>query len=335
MDKMRKLIEDFPNQLRDALRIGEKSEVKPASKEIRNVVIAGMGGSGIGGSLVASLVQDDIKVPLIINRTYTTPAFVNEYTLFIASSFSGNTEETIASLETAMVAGAQCVAITSGGTIGKIAKEHQLDIISIPGESKSPRANIGYSVVQMLFMLHYKGLVGNAFIQQVEQTAALLDQEGPSLSTRGGKLANSIKGYLPVIYVDSRILPVAVRFRQQINENGKHLCRVDELPEMNHNEIVGWEHPEQVMSDSKVYFLLTDYDHPRVRERIRISREILKGKATNVSDIVAKGNSLLGQCFYLIHLTDWVSYFLALANQADPSAIDTIDQLKSELAKVK
>ncbi len=335
MDKMRKLIEDFSKQLRDAIRLGQKAEIRPAQKEIRNVVIAGMGGSGIGGNLVSSLVQDEIKVPLLVIKNYSIPQFINEHTLFIASSFSGNTEETIACLDAALQAGAQCVAISTGGAIGKTAAQHQLDMITLPANNDSPRANLGYSVIQMLFVLHYKGLIGNHFMQETERTAALLDEEEESLRTRGEKLANSMKGYLPCIYVDSRLRPVAVRIQQQINENGKHLCHVNELPEMNHNELVGWEHPEQVMSDSKIYFLLTDYDHPRVRERIRISREILLNKAANVSDIVAKGNSLLEQCFYLIHFTDWVSYFLALANQADPNTIEAIDHLKKELAKVK
>jgi glucose/mannose-6-phosphate isomerase len=335
MDNMRKLIEDFSAQLRNALQLGQNASVKPAQREIRHVVIAGMGGSGIGGNLVASLVQDQVNVPLLVLKSYDIPRFVNEHTLFLASSFSGDTEETISSLHKALEVGAQCVAITSGGAIGKIASQHQLDLIQIPGESKSPRANLGYSVVAMLFMLHHKGLIGNGFIKEVEAIAHLLDEEQASLQTRGEKLANSMKGYLPVLYTDSRLLPVAKRIQQQLNENGKHLCHVNELPEMNHNELVGWEHPEQIMSDSKVYFLLSDYDHPRVRTRVAISRAILKGKAANVSDIVAKGESLLGQCFYLIHFTDWVSYFLALANQADPSAIEAIDHLKSELSKVE
>ncbi|AHM60979.1 bifunctional phosphoglucose/phosphomannose isomerase [Flammeovirgaceae bacterium 311] len=335
MDKMRKLIEDFSRQLRDAVEIGQNASLRAATTEVRNVVIAGMGGSGIGGNLVYTLVQDELKVPLLVLKNYHLPAFVDAHTLFIASSFSGDTEETIGSLEQALQAGARCVVVTSGGTIAKSARKHQLDMILIPGESNSPRANIGYSVVALLFVLHRLGLIGNSFVQETARTAALIDEEEQSLRTRGEKLANSMKGYLPVLYADSRILPVAIRIQQQINENGKHLCHVNELPEMNHNELVGWEHPEQVMNDSKVYFLLTAYDHPRVRERVRVTRELLKGKAANVSDIEAKGDSLLEQCFYLIHFTDWVSYFLAKANQADPFAIEAIDYLKSELAKVK
>ncbi|WP_017730258.1 bifunctional phosphoglucose/phosphomannose isomerase [Nafulsella turpanensis] len=333
MDKMRPLIEGFTHQLRDALKIGQAAKVKPAGKEIRNIVIAGMGGSGIGGTLVASLTQDEIKVPVTISKSYNIPAFVNEHTLFIASSFSGNTEETLEALGQALQAGAQCAVITSGGKIGKLARENELDVINIPGDSDSPRANMGYSVIQLLFMLHYKGLTGSAFVQQTESLIQLLDEEKDQLPERAEKLANGIKGYLPVFYADTRIYPVAVRIQQQINENGKHLCHTNAFPEMNHNELVGWEHPEQVLVDSKVYFLKTTYDHPRVRERYRISREIFSKKAANIHDIEAKGKSLLEQCFYLIHLTDWVSYFLAAANDTDAFEIKAIDHLKSELAK--
>lgn len=333
MDKMKKLIEDFSEQLRDAFRIGKEATVNPAAQEIRNVVIAGMGGSGIGGTLVASLTQDELKVPVTISKSYNIPAFVNEHTLFVASSFSGNTEETLEALEQALKTGAHCAVITSGGKIGKLAKDKGLDMITIPGDSNSPRANMGYSVIQLLFMLHYKGLTGNSFIKDTGRLAELLDAEKSEITERAEKLANGIKGYLPVFYADSRIYPVTVRIQQQINENGKHLCHTNAFPEMNHNELVGWEHPEQVLADSKVYFLKTKYDHPRVRDRYRISREIFSDKAANVIDIEAKGESLLEQCFYLIYLTDWVSYFLAAANDTDAFEIKAIDHLKNELAK--
>lgn len=335
MDKIRKLIEGFTHQLQDALRLGQSIRLKPAASPIQHVVIAGMGGSAIGGNLVASIVQDELKVPILVVKNYNIPAFVGENTLFIASSFSGDTEETLECLQKARGAGAQCVVLSSGGTLAQLAQQHQLEMVGIPGDSKTPRAAIGYSVLQLLFILYAKGLIGNAFVQQTQQTIALLQQEQESLRSRGEKLANSMKGYLPFIYADSRLFPVAMRIQQQINENGKHLCHINEVPEMNHNELVGWEHPEQVMKDSKVYFLLSDYDHPRVRERFRVSRELLLQKAANASTIEAKGESLLAQCFYLIHLTDWLSYFLAFANQANPESIEAIDHLKEELSKVK
>lgn len=334
MDKMRVLIEGFSAQLRDALRIGRDAQINKPSAEIRNVLISGMGGSGIGSTLVSTLVQGELKVPLTITKSYDIPAYVNQHTLFIASSFSGNTEETLTTLKQALAAGAQCVAITSGGAIGKIAQEKGMDIINIPGESDCPRANIGYSVTQLLFMLHYKGLIGNQFEAELAACADLLDQEEESILSYTEKLANGMKGYLPMLYSDSKLNPVAIRIQQQLNENSKHLAHVNQFPEMNHNELVGWEHPEQVLKDSKVYYIRTSYDHPRVVERMRISKEIFTKHAASVNEISAKGDSFLAQCFYLIHLTDWVSYFLATANGVDPFTIDAIDHLKNELAKV-
>ncbi len=333
MDKMKPLLEGFTDQLRDAIKIGQAAEVKPAKKEIRNVVIAGMGGSGIGGSLVATLTQDELKVPVIIIKSYDIPVFINEHTFFIASSYSGNTEETLEGLQKALNAGAQCAAITSGGKIGEIAKENELDTILIPGGSGNPGANIGYSIVQQLFMLHYKGLIGAGFVNQLESVCTLLDQEKEKMLTMAEKLGNGIKGYLPIFYADNRLYPVAVRIQQQLNGNGKHLVHTNSFPEMNHNEVVGWEHPEQILEDSKVYFLKTDYDHPRVRERFKISREIFSKRAVNIIEIEAKGKSLLEQSFYLIHLTDWISYFLAKANDTDPFTVDAIDHLKDALDK--
>lgn len=334
MDKMKTLIEDFSAQLRDALTIGQKASVQPAAQEIRNIVIAGLGGSGIGGSVVASLLKDELKVPVVVCKDYDIPAFVDGYTLFVASSFSGNTEETVSALEKALKADAQCVSVTSGGTINKMVKDNNMDVINIPGESKSPRANIGYSVIQLLYMFHYKGLISKNFESEVSRLADLLDSEESAIRERAEKLANGMKGYLPILYTDSRMYPIAIRIQQQINENGKHFCHVNEFPEMNHNELVGWEHPEQVLNDSKVYFLHTSYDNPRVKERFKICREVFSQKAASVHDIEAKGQSILEQSFYLIHLTDWVSYFLAQANSVDPFPVTVIDHLKNELTKV-
>jgi glucose/mannose-6-phosphate isomerase len=330
---MKPLIEGFTKQLHEALKIGQAAEVKPAPQEIQNVVIAGVGGSGIGGALITSLRQDELKVPFSLVKSYDIPAFVNKHTLFIASSFSGNTEETLESLQKALNAGAQCCVISSGGKIAEMASEHELDIILIPGKSGSPRANIGYLAIQILFMLHYKGLLGSSFINQFESLASLLDQDKEEVCSRAEKIANGMKGYLPIIYCDSRLFPVALRIQQQLAKNGKHLSHINEFPDMNHSELAGWDHPQQVLEDSKVYFLKTDYDHPRIRERFQACRDIISKRAANIIDIEAKGQSLLEQCFYLVHFTDWVSYFLAKANSADPFEVKAIEQLKSGLAK--
>lgn len=333
MNKMQALIKGFTKQLQDALALGQDSQLNPATDEIRQVVIAGMGGSGIGGPLALSLLQDELKVPAIVIKSYQLPAFVDKNTLFIAPSFSGNTEETIECLQKAMKAGAQCATITSGGKMLEMAQANELDLIKIPGGSESPRASIGYLAFSLMFILHHKDLISSSFINQAENLITLLEQEENEILKKAEKIGNGIKGYLPIIYSENRLFPVALRFQQQINENGKHLAHANEFPEMNHNEIVGWEHPKQVLEDSKVFFLKTDYDHPRIRERFKICRETFSNRATNVIELEAKGKSLLEQYFYLIHLTDWISYFLALANDADPFPVKAIDDLKKELSK--
>lgn len=333
MDKMKPLLESFTDQLRDALKIGQETHIKPAKKEIRNIVLSGVGGSGVGGNLVAALCQDALKVPMLVSKSYDIPAFVNEHTLFLASSFSGNTEETNESLQKALKAGAQCVVITSGGKLADTAAKNELEIFKAPADLPSPRAHFGYSTIPLMYILHHKGLLDTSFINQTESLIRLLEQEKEEIRQKAERIANGIKGYLPIIYTDSRVYPVAVRMLQQLAQNGKHLGHANEFPEMNHNEVVGWEHPAQVLSDSKVLFLKTDYDHPRVRERFRLSRDLFSKKAANILDLQAKGQSLLEQCFYLINLTDWVSYFLAYANDTDPYPTQAIDQLKDELAK--
>lgn len=333
MNKMQPLIKGFTKQLKDALEPGQYSKINPAPEEIRQVVIAGMGASGICGPLAWSLLQDELKIPVISLKGYHVPAFINQNTLFVALSFSGNTEETTGCLEKAHKAGAHCTAITSGGKIQEIAQASGMDLILIPGNSKNAGASIGFLTFSLLFMLHHKGLIGSSFINQAESLIKLLEQEENEIIKKGEKIGNGIKGYLPVIYADNRLLPVAMRFQQQINLNGKHLAHVNEFPEMNHNEIAGWEHPEQVLEDSKVFFLKTDYDHPRVRERYEICRNTFSQRATNIIELEAKGKNLTEQYFYLIHLADWISYYLALANDADPFPVKAVDDVKSELAK--
>ncbi|RYF86067.1 MAG: SIS domain-containing protein, partial [Chitinophagaceae bacterium] len=156
---MKALVEGFPEQIQHAIELGEKISVKAEKASIQNVVVAGLGGSGIGANIVQAIVADKIKVPFSVYKTYDLPAFINEHTLFVACSFSGNTEETLASLRTAEQKGAQIVCITSGGSLLEIAEGKGYSYAPIPGESKSPRANLGYSFIQLLYMLHKKGLI--------------------------------------------------------------------------------------------------------------------------------------------------------------------------------
>jgi len=330
---MKQLVEGFAQQLRDAMDIGEKATVTFSGPKYSNVVIAGMGGSGIGGNIIQSYVADKLEVPVLVNKSYQVPAFVGLGTLFVASSFSGNTEETITAVRAAMNSDASVGFVTSGGELLRIAQEENMPHIVIPGESKQPRACLGYSVVEMLYLLHYAGLLDDTFKTELRQALNLLEEQAGIIKVQASALANNFHTKLPVLYVSSALEPVALRFQQQLNENAKQLCHVNTFPEMNHNEIVGWQHPESLYKELAVLLIKSTYDHPRVKLRMELSKKVFESKVQDVLELESQGATYLEQALYLIHLFDWVSVFLAELNNVDANAIDNSDYLKGELSK--
>ncbi len=332
---MKKLIEGFTTQLTDALRIGQSVDIVRQGTDIRNVLMTGMGGSGIGANLVESLTFGRIPIPLTVCKGYNIPQFVSPHTLFIACSYSGNTEETLAAIEKAMLKRAHIICITSGGKMLELAKEYNFFYIHIPDGFSSPRAMIGYMVVSLLYSLYHTNLIGGAFIKETQNSVEYLDLGEKVIQAEAELIAKKLKGKLPFIYCDGRLQAMAVRFQQQLNENAKQITHVNTFPEMNHNEIVGWRFPENILQQVQVIYLYSDHDHQRVEKRLEICREIFEKRSGSIIDIVAKGASLLEQYYYLIHLTDWISYFLAKENQVDPDSVEAIDFLKNELVKLK
>lgn len=330
---MKKLIEGFTRQLADALQLGRGVDLVRPGSDIRNVVIAGVGGSGIGADLVESLTFGRIPIPITVCKSYNIPQFVSPHTLFIACSFSGDAEETIEACNHAVLKRAAIIIISSGGRILDMAREQGLYHIQIPAELGAPRANIGYLIISLFFALYHSNLVGAAFIKETENAIEYLNRSEKAIQTEAELIARKLGGKLPVIYCDSRLVAMATRFQQQLNENAKHFAHVNAFPEMNHNEIVGWQFPEQVLPFLQVIYLYSDHDHTRVEKRMEICRELFERKSNPVIDIVGEGASLLEQYFYLIHLTDWTSYFLARLNQIDPDPVDAIEYLKAELQK--
>lgn len=329
------MIEGFTRQLADALKIGQAVDIARPGSDIRNILITGMGGSGIAANLVESLTFGRVPIPLMVSKGYNIPQFVSPHTLFIACSYSGNTEETLAAVHKAMLKRAQIICITSGGRLLELARESNLYHIQIPGGSLSPRAHLGYLVVALLSALYHTNLAGAAFIKETENAIEYLDRGEKAIQAEAELIAKKLKGRLPVIYCDERLKPMAVRFQNQINENAKQLAHVNTFPEMNHNEIVGWRFPENILQQTQVIYLYSDQDHGRVEKRMEICREIFEKKSTHIVDIVAEGASLLEQYYYLIHLTDWISYYLAKENQVDPDPEEVVDFVKEELAKIK
>lgn len=329
---MQALIEGFPQQLQKAMEIGRSQRVTPLQSPIHHIVIAGLGGSGIGGSLVESIASPHLQVPIIVCKNYDIPAFVGKHTLFIASSFSGETEETLIALS--QVKDARVACISSGGKLIEIAKERGYDFVQIPNEAPCPRAFLGYSFVQILFLLKNYGLLQDNFDSDLEQGINLLYEKKQLIHLEAQRLADIFYQEFPIIYSDTRLGAAITRLQQQINENAKQLCHTQVMPEMNHNELVGWQLEADKYKNIAVLLVKTAYDHPRTRLRMEICQSIFEKKTEKVFSLYAEGGSFIEQVLFLIHIFDWASFYLAEKNKVDAFPVEVITHLKNELAKV-
>ena len=327
---MRRLVKEFTSQLTEALEIGKNTNLKAPKNTINNIVITGLGGSGIGGKIAAQLVADQLKVPAVINNDYSLPKFVNENTLVIVSSFSGNTEETLEALQSAQKANAEIACITAGGKLAQIANDNNYNLLVLP-TAFSPRAMLTYSVIQQLFLFHHYGFINNEFIDDTRETVKLLDNEVDDIMAVAKQTANALFEKTTVAYSEASMEGVITRFRQQINENSKSLAWEHVFPEMNHNELVGWAGGKD---EYAVLIFRSSFEHSRSSVRINISKDIFRKYTSTVLEFNAKGDTLLAQSFYHILLGDWISVYLAELNKVDDVEVKVIDFLKAELAKI-
>jgi glucose/mannose-6-phosphate isomerase len=326
---MKQLVQEFSTQLQEALIIGQSYRFNTAKREFSNVVLTGLGGSGIGGSIVQNYVFDSMKVPFIVNKDYFLPAFVDKDTLVIVCSYSGNTEETTMALKAALKAKATIVCVTSGGAIAETAKKKELDCILLPA-GMPPRACLGYSLVQVLYTLAHFGLISGGFEKELKASIKLLQSDGKELEREGKALAKKLNGKTPIIYAAADFEGVAIRFRQQINENGKMLAWHHVVPEMNHNELVGWRDKDESRA---VVILRNETDFERVQRRFEINKQVIRKYTKNISEVNSRGKSYWEKVFSLVHLTDWCSVYLAEMHGVDATEVKVIDFLKGELAK--
>ena len=328
--KMNDYINDFTNHLTDAISIANNTTLTPCNKEIRNVLICGLGGSGIGGTIVADIVSPKVNIPIAATKDYSIPNFVNEHTLVIANSYSGNTEETLFALEKCQAKGAEIAVITSGGKLKTIAEENNYTKIIIPG-NQPPRAMFGYAFTELFFMLNHYNLIDDSFKSDFEKAIALLDTEKSDIQKQAMDLAKKIYKQTPVIYVANGFEGVAVRFRQQINENSKMLCWHHVVPEMNHNELLGWR---TNVDDLAVVYFRNKCDYERNQIRMDINKKVISKYTDTISEIWSKGDSVIENSLYHINLGDWVSWYLSEMNNVDAIEIDVINFLIGELGKI-
>ncbi len=331
---IRTLIEGYPAQVVQAIALGKSQQLTAPANEIRQVVIAGLGGSGIGGSIVKTLTAQMLPAPLEILKSYDLPAWVGKHTLLLASSHSGNTEETLTVVQQAAQKGTKIVAITTGGQLADLAKSNGWDLVLMPFEKPCPRQFLAYSLIQQLYVLINLGLVPASLAADIDEGAALVQASQSTVQESAREIAAKCVNRLPFIYADERLGALALRFQQQINENAKQMAHVNVFPEMNHNELVGWRLPALHLQQSVVILLRSAHNHPRVDIRLAVCEPIFRKLTADVMHLQLQGNSLAAQTLHFIHLTDWVSYFLAEINGVDAYEIDVINHLKNELAKV-
>jgi glucose/mannose-6-phosphate isomerase len=329
--KMNDYISSFTDQLREAVRIGETSSFKAAENKIKNILICGLGGSGIGGSILSDVLSSEITIPISCSKDYSIPNFVNKNTLVIASSYSGNTEETLSALELCISKGAEIAIVTSAGKLKSIAEENNINHIIIPG-GQPPRAMFAYSFTQLFYIFQHYNLINSDFKNSLKNSISLLDSQAEKIKTEAKNLAKSLYKKTPVIYVASGYEGVAIRFRQQLNENSKCLCWHHVVPEMNHNELLGWRTNTENLA---VIFLRNKSDLKRNQVRMDINKTVVSEFTNDIFDIYSQGNSNLENSLYLINFGDWVSWFLSELNEVDAIEIDVINFLKDKLANIK
>ena len=335
---MYRWIKDFPGQIEDAVKIGRSASLKLKVTGVRNIVVTGLGGSAIGGDLLRSYASGELRVPMLVNRHYFLPEFVDKNTLVVVSSYSGNTEETTAAHRDAAKRKARVLCITTNGETARLAKKFKHPVITVP-KGYSPRAALGYSFFPMLVAFERFGLVKDKK-SEIKETISLLraktavfsDPDSPDNTPL--QLAKQLSGKLPIIYAPNEHLDsVAMRWRGQISENAKQLAYGHVLPEMNHNELVGWKQLPGMLKQMHAVFLRDKGTHSRVETRMTITRQVISKYAGGTSEIWSEGKSLLARMFYLIHFGDWTSFYLAILNREDPMPVEIIDYLKKELGK--
>ncbi len=307
------------------------------------IVITGMGGSAIGGDLVRAWLAEDADLPIIVSRDYDLPAFVGSRTLVIASSYSGNTEETLSSVEQALARGCPIVAITTGGTLARIVGAapgivSAIELFAYP-QNQQPRAALGFSFGLLLGICERLGVarvstadIDNAVVemQSVRSEYALEIPEDANLAKA---LARALHDHIPTIYGAGVFAEVAKRWKGQMNENSKSWAGFDLLPELNHNAVVGYDEPRDLSARVHVVLLESDHDHPRNRLRLRVTAELLDQREIPYTVIPPRGAGRLAQLLSALYVGDFVSYYLALLYGQDPTPVSNIDFLKGRLAQ--
>jgi len=326
---------DAAKHYREAFKVAEKIVVsypKPA-----NIVVAGLGGSAIGGDLLKDWSKNQLTVPIEVSREYSLPKYAGKKTLAVICSYSGDTEETLSSYLDALKQKCMIFCISSGGALIKYAKKHKVPFLQVPS-GMPPRAALPYMLVPQLVLLQKVGLV-KGVKEELDETTTLLEkisQENGPLTPTGDNFAKTVATHVgdtaPVIYGFGFFRGVAQRFKQQFNENSKSAAKWEFFPELNHNEIVGWEGRGEQCKYFSVIFIRDIENEPiEISSRIDITEQIMEQKGLITFDLKVQGKSILARMLSTILVGDFASVYLAVLRGADPTPVKTINLLKGAL----
>lgn len=336
---MLRTVEEFPQQCRDAVSLGEGVELSEDLKKVSSLAVLGMGGSGIGGDLLKTIVESESKLSVSVVKGYDLPRHIDSDTLVFAVSYSGETEETLSVFAQAIDRRAKIIAITSGGNLQEQAVRDGFSTIKVP-TGYQPRAALGFLFLPMLVVLSRLGLISSqeaAVSEALGLLAALssrFSSKQPVSENSAKQLAGELLGKFPVIYgSDGLTAPAALRWKCQLDENSKVQAFWNVFPELNHNEIVGWELLKELTRNFVLVFLRDKKEHPRIAKRMEITRELISGHVGAIHQVWCEGKSRLAKILSVLYQGDFVSVYLALLNGADPTPVERIGLLKKRLAE--
>jgi glucose/mannose-6-phosphate isomerase len=330
-------LHQFPRQCQRAWQQAAELELPPDYRRAGRVVILGMGGSAIGGEVVSHLVGADSRRPVCLHRDYGLPFELDDRTLLIASSYSGNTEEVLSGFKQALETPAKKLVVTTGGRLKQLALENSIPVFTITYDSP-PRLAFAHSFMPLLNILQRLGLLADKTLDVNEALIALnclnnqYNEESPLESNRAKKIAASLHGKLPLLYGGGMLAAAARRWKAQLNENAKAWAFFEVLPELSHNAVVGYEFPREIKDRACVIFLYSNLLPDRVQQHYQAVSGLLKRQGIGYQIVEAGGRSALAHLLSLIYLGDYASLYLAMLNEANPMTLEAVDIIKDYLA---
>jgi len=328
----------LPEQIQETQEIVKDTHLENIYK-VDNIIISGMGASGITGEIIQKLFRDRLNIPIYINRRYDLPKWAHKNTLLISQSYSGNTEETLSAFKNGFQKRCKIIGISSGGKLEEYCKGREVPHIKIPS-NYPPRTATGYILFSSILALKNIGILNFDLDAEIQDSISVTDElrnhvnkEKKETENIAKQIAKKIHGLIPQIYGYNEYVPIARRWCTQFNENSKIHSRSNVFPELNHNETVGYDAPERLNKNHSVILIRDQQEPPEIRNRIETTADLVLINANKVMEIKAKGEGKLAKMLSIMCIGDYTSVYLAILQKKDPTPVKIIDRVKSELAK--